>query len=200
MKYVDDASAAVLQDLVRRELHRRQEQGSSTVDIGPEQAPDRYVAKVPEGGIPARSGLTLGKATCALYKAVESGDDWVLEDTTVERDIFNIYLMPVVDPGGNDSFVQVERDKFGRWLVERPSGVIAVTTEAIPQGDSGAVNVVLGDGTRDTAEYTVHDLILNNGESIPVCTKIEFFEYGGRLIWRTAYCQPSDTVEGCGYS
>ena len=69
-----------------------------------------YVLVTPEDGIPARSGVTLGKAECTLCRLVpvDGTDDVEIAGTGVTRLVYNIasgdvgggiYFMPVVVNG-----------------------------------------------------------------------------------------------------
>jgi hypothetical protein len=69
-------------------------------------APDDIMAWIPEGGIPARSGLTATGVLCNLYRIVDtdpSDDTITLElladgnGDPLQRKVFNIYPVAVVE-------------------------------------------------------------------------------------------------------
>ena len=72
---------------------------------------DVYLFKAPSGGIPAKSGTTLGKATCDAYYLSFDGTDAdlaVLQDsgsTTITATVFNMGSEAVAA----DAFVQAMR-------------------------------------------------------------------------------------------
>ncbi len=81
------------------------------------QAPEVYVALVPAGGIPARSGTTLGSADCQLYRSLNGVLD---EMTGVTRFVYNLSTTAIAAA----SWLLIERDKWGAWY---PTAVVDVT-------------------------------------------------------------------------
>lgn len=72
---------------------------------------DCYIAKLPDDGIPARSGTVPGYASCEIWKIVDDSSSYSLENTGVEAIVFNLAEETLV---GN--YVPVTRDKFGSWI------------------------------------------------------------------------------------
>ncbi|SIO60123.1 hypothetical protein SAMN05444166_6275 [Singulisphaera sp. GP187] len=66
----------------------------------------RY-AKTPSGGIPARSGTTVGKATCTLYHL--EGDNLVADETAEVRNLFG----SIVGSGGKFIVVGIISGRLG---------------------------------------------------------------------------------------
>lgn len=82
-------------------------------------APEVYVAKTPDGGIPAATTaddeVTPGVAECDIYRLI-SGVFTPVEHLV--RDVYNIFT--TVIPA--DKWIVVERDKFGQWYAVTASG------------------------------------------------------------------------------
>lgn len=76
-----------------------------------------FVAKVPDpGGIPGRTGLTPGSASCEIYKL---GTGSSLEEAGFEQTVYNPYPDDY-EFDEDDSFIEVYQDRFGLWFCERP--------------------------------------------------------------------------------
>lgn len=132
--------------------------GQSRVSRVPETGgpgnPYVYVAKAPGGGIAARSGTTLSYADCDVYELI--GGELTAVPGLTQR-VWNLSDSAV----DADTWVLVERDKFGKWLVKDASSgtadgtsvlLIEVETD-LKEGDaSGATGWILdGSLNRSTA-------------------------------------------------
>lgn len=87
------------------------------------QAPETYIAYIPTGGIPARSGTTLGYRDCTIYKEI---DGLLIPSGLPEQTVYNLSTKVV----SGSQYVPTTRDKFGTWLV---SGACITCTDS----DSG---------------------------------------------------------------
>lgn len=102
-----------------------------------QQAPEVYIARTPAGGIPALSegsdtgtgGVSLhddapGYADCDIYCISDLSDPPLM--AKVEGLSKRVYNLSTVDV---DEFrwIQIHRDKFGRWLIATGGGVQDVT-------------------------------------------------------------------------
>jgi len=75
--------------------------------------------KAPEGGIPARAGMTPGMATCTIQKRVKDTNTItpVLRDSEpVEVDVYNWLVSVVCDTGSRLGIIDL--DSFGTWWIE----------------------------------------------------------------------------------
>lgn len=76
------------------------------------------IAKAPSGGIPARSGTTLGKATCTV-QAIDKSTDAISDGQS--EVVYN--LSETAIPA--DSYVIATRDKKGNFVVDSDGGISA---------------------------------------------------------------------------
>ena len=96
----------------QRGLHRPISLDDSPVI--PSMAPECYVALTPAGGIPARSGTTLGTATCAIYEMRTVSSVVTLVDLTFTETVYNLSSV-AADPS---IYIVISREKFGYWVVD----------------------------------------------------------------------------------
>jgi hypothetical protein len=105
----------------------------NTPDFHIEDFTDTYVALPPCGEtIPAMVGLTPGVNTCCIFKLVKetSASDYKLEavrssnGSYARYPIYNIYDRAVTDT----IYVKVHKDKYGRYMCERPPSTADTTT------------------------------------------------------------------------
>jgi hypothetical protein len=84
------------------------------------QSHDHYFAKTGGAGISAASDVggvrVLGSGDCSIYKAVEDivTGQRTLVDIGLTKEIFNISSLAVAP----DTYIAVEREKFGTWFVD----------------------------------------------------------------------------------
>lgn len=118
-------TATKLQGIARRDgLQARHKMGIKYPPIGV-QANGGYFAKVPVGGIPARSGSTPGEATCDIYKIEKNtGGDWEIQDAGFTVGVFNVFPIAVAFDAAFPYF-NVHQDQFGKWLNEAPNPAAA---------------------------------------------------------------------------
>lgn len=87
----------------------------------PNNAPELYIAKIPDGGIPARTesmgNITPGSAECDIYKIDLLDDDHLVVVEEFTKEVWNITELTIVD-----EYVLVSRDKWGYWHVLNSSG------------------------------------------------------------------------------
>lgn len=76
-----------------------------------------YVAKVPSSGIEGRDGINVSSARCRIYK--KNKDDELTAVSSYEKQVFNLSSESVPE----NSWVLVERDKYGTWWVTEIAGV-----------------------------------------------------------------------------
>jgi hypothetical protein len=114
----------LIQEITAR-IHSRQNNGGS-----PEQppywnqSPEVYVAKIPTGGIPARTGTTPGQADCEIFKIDTTGTPTLtaveLPSTDpFERSVYNVYDAEIPASQG---YALINRDKYGKWVASRVGG------------------------------------------------------------------------------
>ncbi len=83
------------------------------------QSPDVYIAKTPDGGIPARDGDTPGNAECDLYR-IQDGE---LSSMGITRKIYNLSLAII-----EDEYISVMRTKGGAWILCAGQGIESTGT------------------------------------------------------------------------
>lgn len=126
-----------LDRLLAREDGRRETSGSTETDQPqPNAAPEVYVAVPPcDEGIPARSGATPGYNDCCIFQLCNTGTlaspvyqlQQLLQRNgdPVRRRVFNIYDTAM---DSRQDYIQIQRDKYGSWLCERPEEFSTATT------------------------------------------------------------------------
>lgn len=142
MFFLDRQDRSLLRELILRERLRR-EIGNEEVHVPDLQAPEVLIVKIPDDGIPAAEfkdeKLVPGKAECELYKIVPKDErepfgegeekeselkEVQPEGASIKKEwIFNIY--PVkwykMTTSGKKLYAVARRDRFGRWLIEKPT-------------------------------------------------------------------------------
>lgn len=84
-----------------------------------------YLVKTPSGGIPARSGSTLGSASCTI-QIIDKDNDQISDGESV--DVLNLSEVTV----NGDAYIKATRTKTGDYLaeaVEVSSGIVRGTSE-----------------------------------------------------------------------
>ena len=151
--FLSEADLAKIRWLIDREEKRnRRTEPRQPRDEGEPPAPETYVAKSPEGGIPALSvhgtGSSLadlsddepGHADCEIYRIVIEDEAATLRPIPHKTKlVFNLSLDDV--PG--DTWLIIGRDKFGFWFVQAVLTDSCTMLEAIP-GYNAAVQQILG--------------------------------------------------------
>lgn len=81
-------------------------------------APEVYIAKVPDAGIPARVGTVPGAATCDIYQLIppEVGTGAITQVEALQKTVSNLSTTKVKPDSGTQLWVPVIRDKWGSWL------------------------------------------------------------------------------------
>lgn len=119
-------------------------------DIPGTMSPEVYLARVPDGQfIPAYDVATNkpGFKRCDLYKIIPNISTPKVTKLNNIQTIHNVYRLPVLGVAANSQYYfQIHRDKFGRWLCERPCSLLAKNTSgsAIAVSSSGAVAIHAG--------------------------------------------------------
>jgi hypothetical protein len=140
---LSEADVKVLQDSVG-ELRRMVQNIAGRAVPRPDdpEAPEVYIALTPSGGIPARSGVVLGSASCDVYKVISDS----LLSAGFTRTVYNLSTTAVA----GSIYVQVKRDKFGTWLAEQPSGSGgSCSSVTVSETDIRCEDQVLNRYTRD---------------------------------------------------
>lgn len=122
-RFITEEDHAVIAEVVRRVMHDEFGTWRQDDDRGPTKAPDIYVAKVPDGGIPALDSEavppTPGSATCDLYRIIEvsagAGTYELEEMTGQDKLVFNMATSAVDE--ADTPYVVIAKAKNGRWLV-----------------------------------------------------------------------------------
>lgn len=203
IRSLSDADIELLRSIVR-DVRGADGAGKSGSEEPPPQAsPATMIVKCHEDGIEARSGTTPGHALCEVFNISHidvTGSAKLIAVTYGESAahkrkvrVYNNYLVP--HPPGT-TYITVTRDAFGKWLAPMPTHVFGYFTAGLSQGGSAAFEVITADSPPELSgmTLTVHDIYMNAGESILEDTKAEVVQYGERVIWRTVYCDVSDTL------
>ena len=106
------------------EERKRQRGGSVSPEGGEEdvrltRAPECYVALTPSGGIPARSGLVLGSATCSINRLQPSSSTSAMELFQIPGFVQKVYNVSGRAAAGG-IYVVVRREKYGIFVYECP--------------------------------------------------------------------------------
>lgn len=155
--------------------------------------PDVYVAKLPNSGIPARSGNVPGVATCDIYKIdiTTPSTPTMTAATSVTRDVYNVYpVTTYCTTASSSQYVRIQRDKFGRWLCERPPyRVKAKSVAAVSVGGSGTAAVYIG--TTVVGSVTAYLNWMAGGSELGSNKEgiVEYFEAEGKWVWTNAECE-----------
>lgn len=107
-----------LKNLLRTVEERGLNVGRATRPEDDPTAPDTYVALIPSGGIPARSGTTPGSATCDTYKVINRDTAPELVATGFTKLVINLSTATIEE----GEYVEINKDKYGTWLVGPASG------------------------------------------------------------------------------
>lgn len=82
--------------------------------VVPSGSPECYAALTPVGGIPARSGTTLGSASCAIYELRTVSSVVTLVDLSFTETVYNLSAV-AADPS---IYIVISRERFGYWVVD----------------------------------------------------------------------------------
>ena len=93
----------------------------------PGDAPEVYIAYIPAGGLPARSGMTPGSVACNIYRITGGTLGQV---GTFQETVYNLSL-DVIDEG----YTLIIRERFGNWMVA-PAGAASGTP-----GSGSVINI-----------------------------------------------------------
>jgi hypothetical protein len=122
---LSDQAAAKLRTLAG---DRASQVGGLVDELPPRQAwsPECFFAKIPSGGIPARSGTTLGKAECEIYTAEPDALHSDTRELTAVLDhagdprkeyVCNSSTTAIDGPeAGGEEYLPIWRTKTGAWF------------------------------------------------------------------------------------
>lgn len=183
-----DLLADVIHDFRTRPRNTRNSGEQFTVSGSPEV----YVAKLPSSGIPERSGTVPGHATCDIYKidVTTPSTPTMTAATSVTRDVYNTYPVKTYCGSGVATYVQIQRDKFGRWLCEKPPyRYKAKPTANIGVGSSGPTNLYIAGSVAGSVTAYLNwmaggDQISSGKEAI-----VEYFEDEQHWCFVEAECE-----------
>lgn len=149
MFVLSEQDRRVLLRLIAREKQRSARSFGSARENRPEDeeypTPELYIALTPPGGINALTsdtgtgsgtgtgttvgeGNTPGWATCTIYRVVRSGGVPNLKYLRKNQEVLNLSTSVIA---GN-TWVQVNKDKFGEWLVVPPTTISSPSTNLFP--------------------------------------------------------------------
>lgn len=121
-----DSDMQILKEIVLE--HRRRTNPSTDADqpYYTDQAPEVYVAKLPDDGIPARVGLEPGYAECDIYKqrVVSFGSDQteLILLTEPNGDPYKQFIRNLETTVLTGEYITVKRDKYGFWMPSAGGG------------------------------------------------------------------------------
>lgn len=195
--FLQPSDKALLDAVIERERSRVETKRTFDQENPFLDSPDVYMVKVPSGGIPARSGTTMGRAECEIFKIVPAdeldphGSTPTLTAVTnpdasaVKVFVYNLY--PVKWYAPETTYIRASRDKFGFWLCEKPPYRHKVTPDNdIDPDDSGVCTMFLVGGT-----ITVHLNWMHGGEKISAGKEAiaEYREDEQKWIFVEAECE-----------
>ena len=146
------------------------------INVPPQMSPEVYLALNPEGNaaIPACSASDdPGSAVCQIC-FMDPANSYIItplehpDTTAVTRTVFNPYRMPVF----GEPFILITRDKFGRWMAERPGMKIVQLDEQLepevdtPGGAQGTYMTGEPPKSASSITLTVRGSLLNTGDPI----------------------------------
>lgn len=160
---LNEKDAGVLRAMIAEFARRpRNSEGKQSPELVSDlhQAPEVYVARVPSTGVPglvweAGAGVidTPGTATCVLYRLMRAGNlSGRLVPLHISVTVHNLSTENV--PA--DTWILVERDKFGTWWVSGSGGLTSEgdTGETGTGAERNYVDVVTGVCLISTSEVT----------------------------------------------
>ncbi len=150
-------------------------------------SPDVYIAKPPEGGIPALVSGTpdvAGKAECDIYQ-INDNDELVQAPSSFSREVYN--LSPNII---ETDWIIVRRDKYGRWIVANRGDILFGKLDGdLNEGSSAVMSIWDDDPLADTGKnITVHDWFLQSGETLDSGKKVKAELYGGKWYATAGEC------------
>jgi len=167
----NDDDVRLLRGLIHRERLRNRNRGTGpTPEDLPPSSDERYLIKLPSGGIdaldPTGTDPVAGKADCNVYIAVDDGSgDYELADTG-----YAIRVLNLGGPVGHAAWGVAGRDKYGVWCLVKAFAYDRCTAVMKGTGGSGSKttctvdNVApingpspLDDPTDATEELTVYN-------------------------------------------
>lgn len=188
--YLTDADVELLQEMIRLHQNKRHNPALRPFDEEPNlQPPEVYVALAPMGGIPALTGagtdIDATATICEIYKlsAVSGpGTDpgFPLVDAGFTQPVYNLFnAVPA------NSWVLVEKDKYGTWWVSTSAGGGSSSTTPAQPFQSVQFNnadTFGGSGTflYDTRSSTL--LLSDDYSGIEELGRIPTFLYNQRLV------------------
>lgn len=189
--YLTDSDLEVLKEVIadHRTRPRSSRRGGEQVTVA--GSPEVYVVKIPENGIPARSGTTVFSALCEVYSFTDGTTSTLTAVSSLTVRVWNIY--PVKVYGQGTPYRTARRDKFGRWLCEKPPFThFVVPEEDISPGDSGTCQVVVGGSPADSVE--VHLSWMEGSTLISAGREAtaEYKEDQGQWVFTNAECEPEE--------
>lgn len=95
-----------------------------------------YIAKIPGGGLPARSGTTPGSANCTIYRIVD-GPSIKVAGTSLTKKVYNLSTTAIAA----DSYIAIKRDAWGNWLADFFNSGSALSDFCIVTLDSPPVTI-----------------------------------------------------------
>jgi hypothetical protein len=194
LHYLTDEDIRIVKEFINEARNTPKNSRVFLDDPPPPQAPEVYIAKLPTGGINARSvsgsDITIHGEDCDIYK-VNLADSKLIAATGIKRKVWNPYPVAWYGNSEHSIFLRVERDKFGNWLTERPQYRFrAVANEDIEADDSGDTVIHIASGVA-AAGVTAFNDWMNNGVKISSGKQgiIEFFEDLDHFSWVEAECE-----------
>lgn len=187
--YLTESDAEILREIVQDYRTRPRNSRSRGEQFTVSGSPEVYTAKLPTAGIPARVGTIPGQATCDIYytDVTTPNTPTLTVATSVTRLVFNIY--PVAVYGTGTIYTRIQRDKFGRWLVEKPPYALKCTLATTCSLNSTCtVNVYLnGASTSNTLtawlNWMANTLVASGKEAV-----VQYFEDEAKWVFTNVKC------------
>jgi hypothetical protein len=201
LQFLSERDKALLKEIIRSEQNTFQSDPRDFKEDPPNKSPDVYFVTVPIGGIPARSGVTLGTADCDVYKIVRDGSSRKFEQvknadgSNKKIKVYNPYKVKWYYSGStNKRYVRLEREKYsGGWVCERPSYFLkAKTVENIAINTSELVNVWINGALSSPLEQvTAHLNWMHGGQLVSggLEVMLQYFEDEDKWVIINAECE-----------
>lgn len=197
---LDDASIEAIEALIAQNIRRLQ--NGRWEDTTPAWAsPSVYIAKLPTGGIPARSGTTPGKASCEVQKITLSAEltpssggtlsGFANPDASkISQLVWNIYPVKWYYSAAEDIYIQVTQNQSGLWLCEKPEYTYKAKAKAdITAGNHASTGLYINGAEVEAVEG--YNDWMNGGIKISSGKEgmIRYFEDQGHWSWVEAECE-----------
>jgi len=131
----------------------------SKLGLDPTTNHSSVIVKTPSGGIPARSGTTLGSASCTI-QVVDKSNDSISDGSSI--DVLNLSTTAVA----GDTYINAIRDRAGNFIAETPFSSSIARIDVGPPKLLGS-----SDDGGNALSFRQSELNISNSQRIPLMIK-----------------------------